>query len=438
MTSNNRKKRELSGMGANKHLIFLILDAAGFRNWRTNFWFFVDLFACLTSPASRGRSGELFNLHPMGKKVVLADKERSRKPSVRQTCSNMSLREVNPEVEGGYMDGNKEMCPPEFACQADKSQSRARVSAKLTLTGPGGGRKTRRRRICPPDIFPRAREADARRAGGRSVRQTNFDRPGRRTQDAPKADLSARKLPRASRGRSGELFNLHPMGKKVVLADKERSRKPSVRQTCSNMSLREVNPEVEGGYMDGNKEMCPPEFACQADKSQSRARVSAKLTLTGPGRRTQDAPEADLSARQLSAGPGGGRKTRRRQICPPNNFPQAREADARRAGGRSVRQTSAASFKGLFQLDAPKADLSARQLSASRGLQMAGRRLLYSLRRWGECRKTHLLTSRRTLPVMRAGRVFAGRCQSTGGKTPFCSRPTWPRSMPSHCWTVRI
>ena len=177
MTSNNRKKRELSGMGANKHLIFLILDAAGFRNWRTNFWFFVDLFACLTSPASRGRSGELFNLHPMGKKVVLADKERSRKPSVRQTCSNMSLREVNPEVEGGYMDGNKEMCPPEFACPADKSQSRARVSAKLTLTGPGrrtqdapkadlsarqlsagpgGGRKTRRRRICPPDIFPRA------------------------------------------------------------------------------------------------------------------------------------------------------------------------------------------------------------------------------------------------------------------------------------------
>ena len=229
MTSNNRKKRELSGMGANKHLIFLILDAAGFRNWRTNFWFFVDLFACLTSPASRGRPGEL--------------------------------------------------------------------------------------------------------------------------------------------------FNLHPMGKKVVLADKERSRKPSVRQICSNMSLRDVNPEVEGGYMDGNKEMCPPEFACPADKSQSRARVSAKLTLTGPGRRTQDAPKADLSARHLSAG---------------------------------------------------------------RGPQMAGRRLLYSLRRWGECRKTHLLTSRRTLPVMRAGRVFAGRCQSTGGKTPFCSRPTWPRSMPSHCWTVRI
>ena len=156
MTSNNRKKRELSGMGANKHLIFLILDAAGFRNWRTSFWFFADLFACLTSPASRGRSGELFNLHPMGKKVVLADKERFRKPSVRQTCSIMSLREVNPEVEGGYMDGNKEMCPPEFACPADKSQSQARVSAKLTLTAAGGGRKTRRRQICPPDNFPRA------------------------------------------------------------------------------------------------------------------------------------------------------------------------------------------------------------------------------------------------------------------------------------------
>ena len=188
MTSNNRKKREFSGMGANKHLIFLILDAAGFRNWRTNFWFFVDLFACLTSPASRGRPGELFNLHPMGKKVVLADKERSRKPSVRQICSNMSLRDVNPEVEGGYMDGNKEMCPPEFACPADKSQSRARVSAKLTLTGPGGGRKTRRRQICPPDNFPRAREADARRAGGGSVRQTSFRGP--RTSDGrPQAAL---------------------------------------------------------------------------------------------------------------------------------------------------------------------------------------------------------------------------------------------------------
>ena len=58
-----------------------------------------------------------------------------------------------------------------------------------------------------------------------SVRQTNLFSPGRRTQDAPEADLSAGKLPRA-------VFSQRPEVQKVALADKGRPGLPSVRQTC--------------------------------------------------------------------------------------------------------------------------------------------------------------------------------------------------------------
>ena len=72
------------------------------------------------------------------------------------------------------------------------------------MTDPGGGRRPRRRRMCPPN---------------------KPFRPGWRTQDAPEADLSAGKLPRA-------VFSQRPEVQKVALADKGRPGLPSVRQTC--------------------------------------------------------------------------------------------------------------------------------------------------------------------------------------------------------------
>lgn len=59
-------------------------------------------------------------------------------------------------------------------------------SAKQTLAGPGGGRKTRFRQICPPGLSPRAspypaagpRLSPRARGAGHIVRQTNSGKPG--------------------------------------------------------------------------------------------------------------------------------------------------------------------------------------------------------------------------------------------------------------------
>ena len=49
LASNSPQKRDSGGSEANKYLIFPVLDAAGFQNWRTNYSFFSVLFADLTS-----------------------------------------------------------------------------------------------------------------------------------------------------------------------------------------------------------------------------------------------------------------------------------------------------------------------------------------------------------------------------------------------------
>ena len=63
----------------------------------------------------------------------------------------------------------------------------------------------------------------------------------------------------------------------------------------------------------------------------SAADISVRQTnLFGPRRRTQDAPQANVSAKQTFLGPGGGHKTRRRQICPPGNCRGRYSASARK------------------------------------------------------------------------------------------------------------
>ena len=53
LASNSPQKRDSEGLGANKYLIFFDMDAADFKNWRTNLSFFSDLFAGLTSGGVR-------------------------------------------------------------------------------------------------------------------------------------------------------------------------------------------------------------------------------------------------------------------------------------------------------------------------------------------------------------------------------------------------
>ena len=52
LASNSPQKWDSGGLEANKYLIFPVLDAAGFQNWRTNYSFFSVLFADLTSAGS--------------------------------------------------------------------------------------------------------------------------------------------------------------------------------------------------------------------------------------------------------------------------------------------------------------------------------------------------------------------------------------------------
>ena len=121
----------------------------------------------------------------------------------------------------------------------------------LQASGRVGGHKTRRRWECPPDKHRRAEAADTRRAGDRSVRQTNIGGPRRRTQDAPGTEASARRLPRAH-------LSWRPRGQKVVLADTKRVGKANVRQKCLYLGFCDGKSEVKGGQTSEKDGVCPP------------------------------------------------------------------------------------------------------------------------------------------------------------------------------------
>ena len=91
LASNSPQKRDSGGLEANKYLIFPVLDAAGFQNWRTNYSFFSVLFADLTSAGSWQALGwrtidaslaVLFarGQSPQARKEVAASLERACEP----------------------------------------------------------------------------------------------------------------------------------------------------------------------------------------------------------------------------------------------------------------------------------------------------------------------------------------------------------------------
>ena len=73
-----------------------------------------------------------------------------------------------------------------------------------------------------------------------------------------------------------------------------------------------------------------------------RHKSAGVMPYDRPGWRTQAAAQANVSAKQTFLDPGGGRRASRGHKCPPNKPFWAQAADARRAGGRSVRRETAA------------------------------------------------------------------------------------------------
>ena len=157
---------------------------------------------------------------------------------------------------GGQRETWRAKCPPNLLIfwsrgrefwggRRTHGRKQESVSAGSCLIG---GRRTGRRKNRPPNKPWQAQAADNRRALGR------FVRPGCRRR-------RHRTLPQVGADSLRELFNLHPEGQKVVLADKGRLGGPSVRQTCLYSGPGEGNSGVEGGHMAENRRVCPPEAA---------------------------------------------------------------------------------------------------------------------------------------------------------------------------------
>ena len=123
-----------------------------------------------------------------------------------------------------------------------------------------------------------------------SVRQTNLFSPGRRTQDAPEADLSAGKLPRAVFASARKIKRL-PWRTKGDLACHVSAKLAYIRVSKGRITEWEAD-------------------------TWRRIVVDVRRSL--PGWRTQGQPRTLVSAKQTFLGPGGGHKTRRGHRCPPN------------------------------------------------------------------------------------------------------------------------